>query len=208
MKPLHLNLASRPFRDYKPLYAAVVVTSILIALLMLNNVDTYYRYVTETQTTRATIAKLEHDADLEHNRAAAADTQLRAFDLVTLDSETRFINARLAERAFSWSELLDRLEDVVPREVRIKSISPQFQKGSPYVHLEMACESKTSSGMLDTLTALQHDPQFANPFPHQETNEVAPGGAAQPAAAPATPNAFAFALGVDFKPTVARMAEK
>lgn len=204
MKPLHLNLAARPYRDYKPLYAVVVVASLLIALLMLNNVETYYRYVTETQATRDRIAKLERQAADEHNRAVAADNQLRAFDVIALDNETRFINARLAERAFSWSELLDRLEDVMPREVRIRTISPSFSKTAA-VHLEMACESKTASGMLDSLNALQHDPQFMNPFPHNETTNdaaIAAAGAAPPGTPGAAP--YTFSIGVDFKPTIAR----
>ena len=41
MKPLHLNLASRPYRDYRPVYAAVVAMSLVTAFLMLNNVETY-----------------------------------------------------------------------------------------------------------------------------------------------------------------------
>jgi Tfp pilus assembly protein PilN len=213
LKPLHLNLAARPYRDYKPLYAVVVVTSIVIALLMLNNVDTYYRYVTETQTTRATIAKLERQGDDEHNRAVAAENKLKAFDIVALDNETRFINARLAERAFSWSELLDRLEDVIPREVRIRNIQPTFQKNA-FVHLEMTCESKSSSGMLDTITAMQRDAQFANPFPHSESVADAPGAPAAgpvaqpPGAAAGVPSNFVFTVGVDFKPTIARAAER
>ena len=209
MKPLHLNLASRPYRDYKPLYAVVVVASIAIALLMLNNVDTYVRYMTGTEATRATIAKLERQAADEHNRTLAADNQLRTFDLVALDNETRFINARLAERAFSWSELLDRLEDVMPREVRIRSISPSFSKTAA-VHLALACESKTSSGMLDTLTALQHDPQFKDPFPSVETTNDAGVAAAAAGAPPGTgaPAPYTFNISVDFKPTIARTAER
>jgi hypothetical protein len=58
----------------------------------------------------------------------------------------------------------------------------------------MTCDSKTAGGMLDTITALQKDPHFANPFPHNETSDPTTG--------------FTFAVGVDFKPTVARMAEK
>ena len=53
MKPIHLNLAARPYRDYRPVYAAVVVMSLLAAFLMLNNVETYYRYIHETKATRA-----------------------------------------------------------------------------------------------------------------------------------------------------------
>ena len=59
MKPIHLNLASRPFRDYRPVYAAVVIMALLTAFLALNIVDTFLRYRTETKTTRANIAKLE-----------------------------------------------------------------------------------------------------------------------------------------------------
>ena len=43
MKPLHLNLASRPYRDYRPVYATVVVMSLVTAFLMLYPVETGYR---------------------------------------------------------------------------------------------------------------------------------------------------------------------
>ena len=74
MKPLHLNLASRPYRDYRPLYAVVVVSSILVAFMMLNNIDTYYRYVRETRTTRDKIAQIESQAATEKRRAETAST--------------------------------------------------------------------------------------------------------------------------------------
>lgn len=192
MKPLHLNLASQPYRDYRPVYAVVVVMSLLIALLMLNNIDTYYRYKTETKSTRAAIANLQKQADQEKARAAAADDQLHSFNLTALGNETHFINARLAERAFSWSELLDRLEDVLPQDVRIINITPSF--ANEYVHLEMSFDAKTPDGMIATITNLQKNKQFVNPFPHNETQSEKGG--------------YAFTIGVDFKPTIARPAEK
>lgn len=190
MKPLHLNLASQPYRDYRPVYAVVVVMSLLIAVLMLNNVDTYYRYKTETKTTRATIAKLETQTEQEKAAATAADNQLRSFNLTALGNETQFINARLAERAFSWSELLDRLEDVMPKDVRLQNITPSFQP-TQYVHLEMSFDSKTPDGMLATITNLQKNRQFANAFPHNESQAE---------------KGYFFSIGVDFKPTIARPA--
>jgi len=33
VKPIHLNLASRPFRDYRPVYAAVVIMVIVTTLV-------------------------------------------------------------------------------------------------------------------------------------------------------------------------------
>ena len=126
MKPLHLNLASQPYRDYRPVYAVVVVMSLLIALLMLNNVDTYYRYKTETKTTRSTTASLQTQR-IRRRRARRRPTASSGRNLTALDNETKFINARLAERAFSWSELLDRLEDVSSARRPDHNIAPSFQ---------------------------------------------------------------------------------
>jgi hypothetical protein len=193
VKALHLNLASRPYRDYKPVYAVVVITSLAIAFLMLNNVETYYRYVNETQSTRALIAKRDSEATEEHRRAAAADAQLHGVDLNSLDTETKFINARLAERAFSWSELLDRLERVTPDDVRIRSITPSFSKNG-MVHLELNCESKTADGMLQTLNRLVASQYFSDPFPHNE--------------AMLTDNTYSFTIGLDYKPSVSRVVER
>ncbi|HXG59207.1 MAG TPA: hypothetical protein VNL91_09310 [Thermoanaerobaculia bacterium] len=189
MKALHLNLAAHPYRDYRPVYAVVVVASLLIAFLMLNNVDTYYRYVRDTRTTRARIAEVEREAAGERARAQSTESQLRGVNLAALDRQTRFINARLAERAFSWSELLDRLEDVLPGDVRVTAISPNFTE-TGQVHLELSCEAKTGRGMIDTLDRLTADPHFSNPFPHSEQ---------------ARDSSYAFSVEVDYKPSVARL---
>ncbi|MBK5257976.1 MAG: hypothetical protein JJE51_00140 [Thermoanaerobaculia bacterium] len=192
MKTLHLNLAARPYRDYRPLYAVVVAASLLIAFLMLNNVDTYYRYVRETRATRNEIARIERQAGQERSRAEVATGEIRKMDLATLGRQSRFVNAQLAERAFSWSELLDRLEAVVPRDVRINSIAPSFSDNG-FVHLTLSCEAKTTDGMLATITRFQSNNHFVNPFPTTENR---------------TGSTFHFGLGVDYKPSIPRVVTK
>ena len=192
MKTLHLNLAASPYRDYRPLYAVVVVASVVIAFLMLNNIDTYYRYVRETRTTREEIASIESQIALERRRADAAAAQTKGVDIVTLGRETKFINAQLAERAFSWSELLDRLEDVMPRDVRITSIAPSFSTNG-LVHLNLQCEAKSSNGMLGTISRFQGNPHFMNPFPDNEAN---------------TGTSFRFGLQADYRPSIPRVVSK
>lgn len=193
MRAIHLNLASRPYRDYRAVYAVVVAISLLIAFLMLNNIDTYYRYVNETEATRAKIASLDRQADAELARAQAADAQLRGVDLATLDQDSHFINNRLAQRAFSWSELLDRLEAVLPDDVRLRMISPTFDKNG-LVHLQLACDAKTPNGTIDTINRFNHDPHFGNPFPQSESQTAG--------------NAYMFSISVDYKPSIPRPLEK
>lgn len=191
MKPLHLNLASRPFRDYRPVYAAVVVMALLTAFLALNNVDTFLRYRTETKTTRANIAKLEEQITDEQRRAETLTQRLRGVDLKLLASQTEFANAQLAERAFSWSELLDRLERVLPSDVRLQSVTPAFGKDG-LVHLSMTCVTKTGEGLTATINRFNGDGHFANAFPTTETQIM---------------GEYHFTLGVDYRPSIARRVE-
>ncbi|HKO55196.1 MAG TPA: hypothetical protein VJ276_04915 [Thermoanaerobaculia bacterium] len=190
MKPIHLNLASRPYRDYRPVYAVVVVTSLLIAYLMLNNIDTFYHYRRSTSTTRADIERFDAQADQEYRRAQAVDAQLKSLNLAALDGQTRFINSQLAQRSFSWSELLDHLENVVSQDVRIVSIAPTFDP-SGTVRLQLNCEGKTPDAMVNTLNRFNREGSFANPFPSVETAQEKGG--------------FAFALIVDYRPSSAKV---
>ncbi|HYO79624.1 MAG TPA: hypothetical protein VE010_24375 [Thermoanaerobaculia bacterium] len=168
MKPIHLNLAARPYRDYRPVYAAVVAMSLLTAFLMLNNVDTYFRYIHETQSTRAKIARVQAEAERERKNVAAAEQRLASIDLQQLDARTKFINAKLAERAFSWSALLDQLETILAKDVRLVSVSPSFTPDGP-INLALSFEAKTGEGMIETINRMNADPRFRSPFPSNET---------------------------------------
>ena len=168
MKPIHLNLASRPYRDYRPVYAVVVILSLLTAFLMLNNIETYYRYIHETQATRAEIAKIEEEARKERQHENAAKQRLQGLDLKKLDQKTKFINAKLAERAFSWSLLLDKLESILVDDVRLVSVSPSFAESGP-IQLSLTFQAKTSNGMIRTIDRMNADPQFSDAFPSTES---------------------------------------
>jgi type IV pilus assembly protein PilN len=168
VKPIHLNLASRPYRDYRPVYAAVVVLSVLTALLMLENIDTYYRYKHETRGTSAKIEKIEADTQQERQREEIAQQRLKGLDLARLSAQTKYVNAQLSQRAFSWSTLLDELESVLADDVRILSISPGFTETRD-VRLSVTFQTKSADGMLTTINQMNADPQFKDPFPSNET---------------------------------------
>ncbi len=172
MKPIHLNLASRPYRDYRPVYAAVVVMSLLTAFLMLENVETYYRYIHETRATRAKIAGVEAAAAKEREHGKQVEQQLGRIDLEHLDAQTKFVNAKLAERAFSWSALLDQLETILTDDVRLESVSPSFDDDGS-VKLALQFESRSSEGMITTINHLNDDDHFENPFPNTESTDPA-----------------------------------
>jgi len=165
-----------------------VVGSLLIAFLTLMNFDAWYRYRNETRTTRAKIATLEKQADLERERAQTLNGRVRAVDAKRLALQTQFANARLAERAFSWSELLDRLEHVLPDYVRIENITPAF-KPDGMIGLSMQCVARDSDGLVRTLNQLNADPHFSSPFPNGEDH---------------TDQGYRFTIHVDYRPSMTR----
>ena len=168
MKPIHLNLAARPYRDYRPVYAVVVVMSLVTAFLLLNNIETYYRYIRETKSTRSEIAKIEGQVQEERRKREAAQQRLATLDLNRLDKQTKFVNARLTERAFSWSTLLDELESILADDVRLQSVSPKFEDNGT-IFLTMSFRSKSSDGMITTINRMNGNPRFRNPFPSRES---------------------------------------
>ena len=191
MKPIHLNLASRPFRDERPFIMVVVIASLLIAFLTLMNFDSWYRYRNETQETRAKIASLEKQAQDERARTDVLNQKLRAVDVKRLAKQTQFANSVLAERAFSWSELLDHMERVLPDYVRVESITPSFLPNG-MVSLALQCTARDADGLVKTLNQLNRDPHFVNPFPRNEDH---------------TDQGYRFSLGVDYRPDIARVAQ-
>lgn len=174
MKPIHLNLAARPYRDYRPVYAVVVLTSLLTAFLMLNNIDTYYRYIRETKSTRAEIERIEAQVQQEQRKEEAARQRLTGLDLAFLDTKTKFVNAKLAERAFSWSALLDELESVLADDVRLITVAPSFDKDGT-IRLSMQFGSKSTDGMITTLNRMNRDSRFVKPFPEVESSDESGG---------------------------------
>jgi hypothetical protein len=167
VKPLHLNLASRPYRDYRPVYAVVVAMSLITAFLMLNNVETYYRYTRDTRNTREKIASLEAQTQQEREREQSVQQRTKGLDLARLSAQTTFVNAKLAERAFSWSTLLDELESVLADDVRLVSVAPEFREGA--IHLSLDFVSKSADGMVKTVNRMNADPQFLHPFPSTQS---------------------------------------
>lgn len=174
MKPLHLNLAAHPYRDYRPVYAVVVLTSLLTAFLMLNNIDTYYLYIRETKTTRTEIERIEAQTVQERRKEEAARQRLSGVDLAFLDTKTKFVNEKLVERAFSWSALLDELESVLADDVRLIAVAPQFEKDGS-IRLGMQFKSKSTDGMITTINRMNRASRFMKTFPEVESSEEGGG---------------------------------
>ena len=170
MKTIHLNLAAKPYRNYRPVWVVVAIAILATLILLAYNAITAYDYLVDTEETRGRIAALEAETDDESSRSLELLERVQAIDLRALDQQSRFINKQIKERAFSFSVLLDRLEKVMPDDVRLLNLNPSIDDNGT-VYLGLSCVARKRDGMVDFLNQLYEDDAFREAFPRSERSE-------------------------------------
>ncbi len=94
------------------------------AVALLANVVLYWRYVTGAGRRQGELAQIAGDAERERRALEAQREALSAIDLEWQNDQVRFLNGKIAQRTFPWSELFDQLADVLPRGVRLSRLQP------------------------------------------------------------------------------------
>lgn len=126
MKPIELNLAGNPYRNDTPL---LVGLGVLAAAALLFTSYNGFSYFTADSKRDALVDQLaDHRAQMEAMRQEEQEIRalLGKFDAGILQAQADLVSRVLNERNFSWTGLLNQLEGVLPWNVRLSSIRPQF----------------------------------------------------------------------------------
>jgi hypothetical protein len=153
------NFARRPFQNDRPVYAvagALFLAGILLAAANLRLFSGYRGLVADT---RAEVAALEDRQRRADEKANAAKAALASYQVSALAEESRGLSRLLAERRFSWTTLLARLERTLPPDVGLAQLSPAFDKGEG-VMLSMQLAARNREAVVRTVASLSHDPAF------------------------------------------------
>lgn len=160
------NLASRPFLNTRPVWLVTGVAVVLTVLFVVLNLVFFF---SSSQTLAPQLARVEN---LETERGAISSelvalvNELDKVPWRSLSTRVRSTNVILREWGFSWLGLLDDIERVMPREVRIIKIAPAVS--SDGVTLNLLAVARTRDSMLQFLENLISDPSFSQPIPLQE----------------------------------------
>ncbi len=119
-----LNLARRPFLNSRPVVRASLLLWLLGLLLLLGNVSLFWNYRQRSADKREQITRGEAEIATQQAAAAKLQSQLDNFDLEAQNQRVDFLNKQIAERTFSWSELLDRVAERLPHDVRLNRLAP------------------------------------------------------------------------------------
>ena len=187
------NFARRPFRDDRPVYAAAAALLVIGLAFLAANLRVVAEYRREVADTRGAIAALEARGQRAEEKANAAKTALSSYRLSALAAESRGLTRIAAERKFSWTTLLSRLERTLPGQVGVARLQPRF--GAPgEIWLDMHLVARGREAVVPTIAALAKDPAFAEVGLRSES-AAADAGA---------PDQFEFQLETRYHPEVRR----
>ncbi|GAB4166450.1 MAG: hypothetical protein Tsb0017_01690 [Geothermobacteraceae bacterium] len=123
MKPT-INLATRQHLNRRAIYTLYLVISFLLLFLLGSNL--YYLRSGRTQLARldAHIAELRQQLGIERQAEPVGEEVFQA-----LLKKIRFANQVIERDSYRWSLLLGHIEQVLPDNVRVSSVHPQFKEG-------------------------------------------------------------------------------
>ena len=123
---LRTNLATRPFYNDQAVRFAIGVGFAVIAALTLFNMA---RIVTLNGRNAELVASgeaAESRANALREQARKVRETLDSSDAALIQASAREANMLIERRAFSWTELFNRLEETLPADVRVGAVQPQI----------------------------------------------------------------------------------
>jgi len=127
MHSLDFNLATRPFRNNTLVWAGYLILFVAAVGFSYWNVSSYRYFDRELLAKEAQQGnRVQQQIDLTA-RAEKVVTQVGGFDVKQIGRQTSKANEVIEWKAFSWTRLFNRLEEMLPYKVRMTSVRPVFR---------------------------------------------------------------------------------
>ncbi len=159
-----INLASQPFRRDRPMVAASILLSAILAALLVGLLIFIAQDGDQLAGMHRDIAHLNrqiHDATLEQTRLEGI---MRLPQNASVLEWSVLINNLIYHKAISWSRLFADLEKELPPDVKLVAIHPQVDSAN-HVKLDMMLGAQKSSSILQALKALADSSSFGTVRP-------------------------------------------
>ena len=156
---LRTNLATRPFYNERAVQVVLGLVLIVVAAITAFNVGELIRLNASQRALGAHAADSEREAGRLRREAARIRGQINAKELETVANAAREANGIIDQRAFSWSELFDQLEQTLPDDVRITAVDPTLTKEGEFI-IQIAVEARRSEDVDQFIEALEKTGSF------------------------------------------------
>jgi len=168
---LRTNLATRPFYNERAVQFVLGALVVLVAAVTAFNVIELIRLTGSQRILGAHAVESEGEAARLRSDAASIRAQINPKELEVVASAAREANNIIDQRAFSWSELFDQLEQTLPDDVRITAVEPSLSPQGQFI-VNIAVQARRSEDLDAFIEALEKTGSFRDVItPAEQTNE-------------------------------------
>jgi hypothetical protein len=154
-----INIASQPFRRDRPMVAAYIAISAILAIMLAAMVIFIQQNGQQLVGMHQDIARLNrqiHTVSIERTRL---DGIMRQPQNSSVLEWSVLINTMIYQKAISWSLLFADLEKTLPYDVKVVALHPQVDTLN-HVKLDITVGADKQGSIVLALQALEHSPAF------------------------------------------------
>lgn len=159
-----LNLATRSYVNRRNLYLCYALLGALLVIVLMFNLLRFFSLRSEISNNET------HKKEIELQLLAKSGADAAGYDAANYQkilASIQSANEILLQDSFRWTELLDQMESVVPRDVRIVKIDPNHEQRT----VKLSGQAKTLQSLKRFIDNLIKSEHYANVFLEQQASD-------------------------------------
>jgi type IV pilus assembly protein PilN len=125
---LDINLATRPYEDAREFWGRWGTGIAVLAVLTLLLIGWTVRSWSNARQDRHNIAQLQQKIAKRDQERAEAQAFLDMSTNRSTRDQSQFLNGLIRRKAFSWTRVFEELEQVMPANLHVVSLRPEFNE--------------------------------------------------------------------------------
>jgi Tfp pilus assembly protein PilN len=159
---LNINLASQKYEDVRWFVSrARIATGVMVAFTMLLAVLAWFNY-SNSKNSSARIRELQQKISALQQQRAAAEMVENRPENRDVTEQKNFWNRQIARRAFSWTQLFNDLQRIMPGRAYVISVSPELTPENR-VKLKLTIGGEKYENVLELVKKMEGSQRFRLP---------------------------------------------
>ena len=158
---LDINLASQPYEDARQFWmgwgTAVGVFGLLTIVLVAMTITGWFN----ARRDHAAIASVRQQIAARDTFHAKAEATLNRPENRTTRDESQFLNELIERKSFSWTQVLESMEKVMPPRVHLVTITPASDDDNQ-ISLKMTIAGESRERVLELMRRMEESQRFAH----------------------------------------------
>ncbi len=156
---LDINLATRPYEDAREFWVRWGTVIAVLAVLTLGLIAWTVRSWQNAGRDRHAIAQLQQKIAQRDRERAEAQAFLDMSANRSTRDQSQFLNGLIRRKAFSWTRVFEELEQVMPANLHVVSLRPEFNEQNE-MQLEMRVAGDNRNAAVELVHRMESSKHF------------------------------------------------